>query len=113
MQYVMCMFIIAVSFDHLRAETLRVPEDYTSIQNAIDAAMQLHVIEVAPGLYNESISYHAKLLTITSLDPDDPAVVASTIIAGGAANTVTFSGIEDERASLGTAQEQELQINGA
>ncbi len=100
MRCLMCLLVIVVSFDHLRADTLRVPDDHATIQEAIDAAMQLDVIEVAPGRYEESISYHAKLLTITSQNPDDPTVVASTIIAGVGPKTVIFSGIEDERASL-------------
>ncbi|MGE5295762.1 MAG: PKD domain-containing protein, partial [Solirubrobacterales bacterium] len=55
---------------------------YDYIQHAIDAAAQGDVIVVPPGTYNEKIRLKGKSITLTSSDPNDPAVVASTILTG-------------------------------
>ncbi len=61
-----------------------VPEDYATIQAAIDAAVEGDVVVVSPGTYrgsgNRDISFGGKGITVRSVDPDDPAVVAGTVI---------------------------------
>ncbi len=98
------VFAIAVallfSADGL-ADEIQVPADYPTIQEAIIAAVQLDTIVVSPGTYPENIHYQGKLIRIRSVDPEDPAVVASTVIdGGGSGTTVTFSGVEDSNATL-------------
>jgi len=53
-----------------------------SIQAAIDAASVGDVIIVSPGTYREDIRIRGKAVTLTSLNPADPAVVEKTIIRG-------------------------------
>ncbi|MGA1865186.1 MAG: right-handed parallel beta-helix repeat-containing protein, partial [bacterium] len=62
------------------------------IQEAIDSASDLDVIIIHPGTYRESINFSGKAITIKSTDPNDPNVVASTIIDGSkSGSVVTFN----------------------
>ncbi|HOL88506.1 MAG TPA: hypothetical protein PK965_04700, partial [Anaerohalosphaeraceae bacterium] len=64
--------------------------DFTSIQEAIDASWDGDTILVYPGEYREDIYFNSRAVLLTSIDPNDPAVVRSTIIRG----TVTFDFFE-------------------
>jgi beta propeller repeat protein len=55
---------------------------YESIQYAVTAASDGDVIEVPPGVYDERIRVGGKNVTITSTDPNDPAVRAATVLKG-------------------------------
>ena len=78
------------------ADTIRVPADAPTIQIAIQKAQPFDLIIVAPGTYHEAIDLSGKVITVQSEDPNDPAVVASTIIdAGGLGTVVSFSGGAD------------------
>jgi hypothetical protein len=61
-----------------------VPIDYPTIQDAIDASVNGDIIVVFPGTYtgsgNRDLDTLGKLITVRSTDPDDPNVVAATII---------------------------------
>lgn len=61
------------------------PADYTTIQAAIDAAVDGDAVIVQPGTYtgvgNRDISFKGKAITVRGVDPNDSAVVATTIIA--------------------------------
>lgn len=75
---------------------LEVPGEYSTIQAAIDVAVDGDVVIVEPGTYYENINFNGKNIVLTSTDPNDSAVVASTIIdGGGLGSTVTFAGGED------------------
>lgn len=80
--------------------TIYVPMDYPTIQAAIDAAAdskndEIDTIIVLPGTYYENINFNGKDIILTSIAPEDPDVVESTVIDGNAAGrVVTFSGSE-------------------
>ncbi|TKJ38696.1 MAG: hypothetical protein CEE38_03045 [Planctomycetes bacterium B3_Pla] len=79
-------------------ENITTGRRYASIQQAISDAETGDEIVVSAGLYEyfENIDFKGKALTVRSTDPNDPDVVAATVINGrsqGAA--VTFSGGED------------------
>ncbi len=81
--------------------TLYVPTDYPTIQSALDAADEGDTIVVLPGAYVANISFNGKDVILTSTDPEDPAIVASTIIDGGDnGSVVTFSGSETAACEL-------------
>ena len=55
---------------------------YGHIRDAVSEASNGDVIEVAPGIYKETVSFSGKALRITSQDPWDSNVVAATVIQG-------------------------------
>jgi len=74
---------------------------FSSIQAAIKSAVSGNTIIVRPGTYFESIDFGGKSLTIQSMDPTDPQMVANTIIDGDTKRTaVRFRNFEDADAIL-------------
>ena len=74
---------------------------YDTIQAALDDADNNNSIEVSEGIYNENINFNGKNITLLSTNPNDPDVVASTIIDGGEnGSVVTFAGGETSQAML-------------
>ena len=56
--------------------------DYRSVQAAINAAVDGDTVIVMPGRYVENINMSGKAITLRSSDPEDPNIVAATIIDG-------------------------------
>jgi parallel beta-helix repeat protein len=80
---------------------LLVPEDYPTIQEAIDTANNGDVIVVSPGTYRENIDFIGKNITLRSTEPGNPLVMASTVIdGGGRGSVVTFKSGETSEARL-------------
>jgi len=74
---------------------------YGYIQLAINDANSGDEIIVGPGIYQEDISFQGKNLTLRSTEPNDSAIVATTIIEGyGSKSVVTFSDSEDANCVL-------------
>jgi hypothetical protein len=91
----------SVSFPPLSVENARTGERYALIGRAVLDAEPGDVILLDPGIYEESIQFGATPLTVSSLDPNDPAVVADTIIRGAAVGpTVTFAGTQSVGSTL-------------
>lgn len=91
----------------VQAAILHVPSgQYSSIQAAIDDAQNNDTIIVDPNTYYENINFRGKDITLTSTDPNDPEVVATTIINGSNpqdpnfASVVTFNSAETNKAIL-------------
>jgi len=83
------------------ATTHRVPEQYATIQQAIDDANDGDIVMVNPGTYVENINFNGKNIVLTSTNPDNPEIVAATIIDGNSwGSVVTFDNSESPDAVL-------------
>ncbi len=71
--------------DTVKAATIHVPADQPTIQAGIDAAVSgVDEVVVAPGTYvlAQSIDLLGKTISLRSTGPNDPNVVAATILDG-------------------------------
>jgi outer membrane protein assembly factor BamB len=95
---------------------LSVPVPYPTIQSAVDAAITGDIVIINPGTYtgdgNRNISISGKTITVRSVDPGNPDIVAATIIdCSNMARAFTFDSnstlngltIIDGNSSLGGA----------
>jgi len=61
-----------------------VPDEYATIQAAVNACKDFDTVIVAPGRYsgsgNRNITFNGKSITVRSIDPGDPQIVNSTVI---------------------------------
>ncbi|MHC4438745.1 MAG: PKD domain-containing protein, partial [Planctomycetota bacterium] len=85
----------------LPIKNLNKDKRYSYIQFAIDDAMDNDEIELSEGIYQENIDFNGKNLTLRSTNPNDPQIVATTVITGDSHNNVvTFSCGEDANCVL-------------
>ena len=83
------------------AEILNVPQEYTTIQEAVNNANEGDTVVVSPGTYQENLHFQSRNITLTSTNPDDPDIVASTIINGDdQSSVVTFDSGETSETVL-------------
>jgi len=75
-------------------ENITIGKKYDYIQYAIYEAVPGDHIIVSPGIYHEEVDFRGKNIILSSIDPNDPAVVATTVIEGDN-QAVTFSRGED------------------
>lgn len=74
------------------AENLNTGLTYMTIQAAIDASSDGHVIQISQGTHVGAISFNGKDITLRGTDPNSWTVVENTVISGnGAAPVVNFS----------------------
>jgi len=94
-------FILAIFFVFnftcsARAVTRRVPTGYPTIQAAINDSNDGDIVVVEPDTYtgqgNRNIEFFGKAITVRSIDPNDPNIVATTIIDCNASDAVPGRG---------------------
>ncbi|MBS3788190.1 right-handed parallel beta-helix repeat-containing protein [Candidatus Bipolaricaulota bacterium] len=74
--------LLTLGFAGYATEELIVPDDFSTIQKAINEAGNGARIIVKPGLYKESIDFKGKSITLESTDPENPETVKETTIDG-------------------------------
>jgi len=82
---------------------LNVPNDFPTIQVAIESAEDGDLVLVQPGIYEENIDFSGKDITVSSMfsETGDPRFIAETIIdACGQGSVVSFVNGESEDAFL-------------
>jgi hypothetical protein len=77
------MFLVPFQAEGIAATVLRVPQSYSTIQAAVDAAVAGDTVLVSPGTYLELVNFLGKAITVESSDGP-----ATTIIDGNQAETV-------------------------
>ncbi|MHC4574600.1 MAG: outer membrane protein assembly factor BamB family protein [Planctomycetota bacterium] len=87
MKRIILLSLIFVSFIATSAPAaIRVvsPDDYTTIQAAIDDANDGDTVMITPGTYtgpgNRDIDFRGKAITVRSVAPENPHIVAATVI---------------------------------
>jgi len=103
-----CFTLIAIitNITHSQAFERHVPGIYSTIQETINAAGEGDIIILEPATYHENINYKGKTITIKSTDPNNPDIVAATIIEGcpgdqeEKVDKVTFMGGEGSNCML-------------
>jgi predicted outer membrane repeat protein len=88
-----CLVILLLCTQQLHGGTLYVPSQYGTIQQAIYAAIAGDTIVVSPGTYVENIDFKGKAITVRSTDPNDPNVVAATVINGSNPTDPNFGSV--------------------
>ena len=95
--------IVFLFFHIAFSETLYVPDDFNSIQGAIDASENSDTILVDPGIYFENINFNGKSIVLSSkyLLNNDSLLIGITIIdAGNEGSVVTFNNDENSNTIL-------------
>lgn len=107
MKRLLIIAVFTLCWTQASAQTLYVPSgQYSSIQSAINGAGYGDTIVVAAGTYRENINFLGKAITLRSTDPNEPNVVAATIIDGSnpvdpnIGSVVTFNNGEDANSVL-------------
>jgi len=77
----LCITLLFITTSAL-ADIRSVPGSYTTIQEAIDNCNDGDVVIVDPGVYYENINFLGKNIVVTGTDPEDPNIIAATIIDG-------------------------------
>lgn len=79
-------FFLGILFQGLfKASVLKVPDDYNTIQEAINASQNGDTVLVADGTYFENINFNGRNILVSSyfLTDNDPSHIQNTIINGG------------------------------
>jgi len=88
------LVISAVSTGLGADNQLLVPSgEYSTIQSAINAALEGDEVIVAEGTYLENLNFQGKAITVSSSDPNDPNVVQNTIIDGSVPEDPNFGSV--------------------
>lgn len=100
------VFILSCKLNYCNnefANFINVPDDYTTIQSAIDASINGDTILVEPGIYYENINFKGKNITLASrfIFDENEEYISNTIIDGSnKASAITFENGESDSTKL-------------
>jgi predicted outer membrane repeat protein len=93
--FIILLLVITPCFADTIIVDPNVSGDYTTIQAAIDSAVNGQVIVVHKGTYAENINLKGKAITLQSTDPFNPNTVVNTVINGSRSGScITFNSSE-------------------
>jgi len=107
-QLLTLLLLLAGCFSQLEAQIIRVPEDYSTIQAGIDAALDGDTLLVGEDTYQENIDFKGKAITVASyfIIDEDPSHISTTIIDGSSpsdpqkGSVVTITNVPVSKATL-------------
>ena len=103
MKKLLITILLISIFSVLNAATIKIPLDYPTIQEGINAAVNGDTVIVTSGTYMENINFNGKNITVGSLflTTQDTTYISQTIIDGNQnGSVVTFNSGEDSTAVL-------------
>lgn len=75
------IILLSLPAVHLSARVIYVPGDKPTIQGGINLAVDGDTVLIAPGTYTEhEIDFLGKAIRVTGTDPEDPAIIAATVV---------------------------------
>lgn len=98
-----CLYYPVVTFAQGTRNSLQVPQQYSTIQSAVNAAGIGDTILVSPGFYYENINFIGKPVTVASqylLTGDSSKIIQTVIDGNHAGPVVTFNSLEKETSVL-------------
>jgi parallel beta-helix repeat protein len=85
----------------VQAKIIHVPADSATIQGGIDGAVNGDTVMVHPGTYYEhDIDFLGKAITVMSTNPEDSAIVATTVVDGDSLSSVFYFHMDEDSASV-------------
>ena len=97
------LLILLIFNNVIKAETINVPDSYSTIQAAINASSDFDTVLVSAGFYQENIDFNGKNIVVTStyIIDQDSTIISSTFIDGGQdGSVVIFENNENENAII-------------
>ena len=97
------LLFVAMVSPPVTASIINIPQDYSTIQQGIDASVNGDTVLVQPGIYRENLDFRGNNLTLGSLylTTSDTSNIPVTIIDGDSSGSViTFQSDEDSTAEV-------------
>ena len=97
------LLILLILNNAIKAETINVPDSYSTIQAAINASSDFDTVLVSAGFYQENIDFNGQNIVVTStyIIAQDSTIISSTLIDGGQdGSVVIFENNENENAII-------------
>jgi parallel beta-helix repeat protein len=99
--FFLAILLLIICTATVQAKIIHVPGDSTTIQGGINGAVSGDTVMVHPGTFHEhDIDFFGKAITVTGTDPEDSAVVASTVVDGDSLGRVFVFQSEEDSASV-------------
>ncbi len=98
MQYLISLFIVILLSQHCLAEIINVPDDFETIQAAINESEDGDTVLVQPGEYVENINIEGIAITVASifLTIGDEDVIEATVVNGDASSScIRITGVDE------------------